>query len=62
MNKDGGTPEVRDVLKVASEFEAYSSGDIEKKAAETSKGEPTDDAWKAAANAFDGVKELKKAG
>ena len=50
-----------DVLKIASVFESYTSGDIEKKAAEGSKDTPTDEAWEAAATAFDGVQELKKA-
>jgi len=56
---------VSDVLQVASEFEAYSSGDIEKNAAaaaESGKDEqPTDEAWKAAASSFGDVKELKQA-
>lgn len=50
-----------EVLKIASIFEGYTSGDVEKKAAESSKEEPTDEAWKAAANSFEGVKDIKKA-
>ena len=53
--------EPADVLKIASVFESYTSGDIEKKAAEGNKDAPSDEAWKAAAEAFDDVKELKKA-
>ena len=61
QSKDGGVPEISDVLKTAAEFEAYTSGDIEKKASKDTKEAPSDEAWKAAADAFDDVKELKKA-
>ena len=48
--KDGGSIDTAAVISMAREFEAYTSGDVDVKAAKpTSKGEPSDEDWQEAA-------------
>ena len=49
--KDGGDFNIEEVLSIAREFEAYTSGDSDIKPAE-SKSEPSEEDWQEAAGKF----------